>query len=552
MMRTIEGFLFAVAWASSSLMAASLLLRQERAPEILAALGVVLGVALAFRLRRLPRAGRVVVWVLVLLLPLAKAGKNLRDTVRYHAAWVADLSAAPAAEPAPAPEDRLNLVLITIDTLRRDALSSYGDLARTPNIEALARSGATFWAGYVLSNHTTPSMAGLFASSYPTQFAMSQIAYQVPESRVMPAQHLAEHGWSTAAVITNFKLVMDRLRLTSGFQHHLGMHHKEATIEVDGRSFSPPIFNLPPFRPAHREIPDTTEFVASRATSYLARGPREPFFLWLHLMDPHDPFAPPPGVASGPPSPSLGPFVDFDGDFSGREEDLAERIRLGERYVTAEEKAFIKARYLDEVRYVDEAVGALLETLAKRALLEHTVVVLTADHGEEFWDHGDFSHGQSFRDVLVNVPLIITHPTLANGANLHTPVSHIDLLPTLYELLGVPIPASCQGRSFAALLRGEPFEPRPAFFEQGALNQHQVGLVDGGSKVLFDDLDESLQVVGQDTYRTYAIPEPGRLEQLRALLREHVARNREQAGITFDPAYQREVEKNLKSLGYVR
>jgi arylsulfatase A-like enzyme len=520
-MRTIEGLLLAVFCAASGVMASSLLFRQERAPEILAALAAVLGVVLALRLRRLPRVGRVLVWALVLCLPLAKAAKNLRDAVRYHGAWTAELSVGPAAEPAQPSGDRLNLVLITIDTLRRDALCPYGDLVQTPHIEALARSGTTFWASYSLSNHTTPSMSGLFASSYPTQFALSQTTYEVPESRVMPAQLLAEHGWSTAAVITNFKLVTDRLRLTAGFERHLGMHHKEAIIEVDGRLFPPPIFDLPPFHLAHREIPDTTEFAASRATSYLARGPREPFFLWVHLMDPHDPFAPPPRFTSGPPSPSLGPFVDFDGDFSGGEEDLAERIRLGERYVTPEEKAFIKTRYLDEVRYVDEAVGSMLESLARRGLLERTLVVLTADHGEELWDHGDFSHGQSFRDVLVNVPLIIAHPFLGNGGNVHTPVSHIDLLPTLYDLLGVPIPASCQGRSFAPLLRGEPFEARPVFMEQGAYNQHQVGLVDGSFKALFDDLDESLQMVGQDTYRTYSAPEPAQLQELLLLFREH-------------------------------
>jgi arylsulfatase A-like enzyme len=163
----------------------------------------------------------------------------------------------------------------------------------------------------------------------------------------------------------------------------------------------------------------------------------------------------------------------------------------------------------------------MLESLARRGLLERTLVVLTADHGEELWDHGDFSHGQSFRDVLVNVPLIIAHPFLGNGGNVHTPVSHIDLLPTLYDLLGVPIPASCQGRSFAPLLRGEPFEARPVFMEQGAYNQHQVGLVDGSFKALFDDLDESLQMVGQDTYRTYSAPEPAQLQELLLLFREH-------------------------------
>jgi arylsulfatase A-like enzyme len=551
-MRRVEGVLLGVTCALSGIMGASLLFRQERAPQILASLGAVLGVALAFWLRRLPRGGRLLIWGLVLTLPLAKAAKNLLGTVRYHAAAAAELSSGAAAEPARSREERLNLVLITVDTLRRDALRPYGHLVETPHLEALARSGTTFWAGYSLSNHTTPSMAGLFASAYPSQFAMSETAFRVPEGHVMPAEHLRAHGFSTAAVITNFKLVMERLRLTSGFERHLGQHHKDATLEVDGRLVSPPVLNLPPFHRARREIPDTTAFITQKAGDYLARGPREPFFLWVHLMDPHDPFAPPSRLATGRASASFGPFVDFDGDFSLREADLAERIRLGERYVTLEEKQFIKTRYLDEVRYVDEAVGVLLEALARRALLERTLVVLTSDHGEEFWDHGDFSHGQSFRDVLVNVPLLIAHPTLASGANVHTPVGHVDLLPTIYDLLGVPLPATCQGRSFAALLRGEPFEERPVFMEQGAYNQHQVGLIHGASKVLFDDLDESLEVVEQDTFRTYSLPDPEQLAALRALAREHVARNRKLGGVAFDPAYQREVEENLRSLGYIR
>ncbi len=297
------------------------------------------------------------------------------------------------------PRLRQNVLLVTIDTLRADALGVYGGPASTPNIDALARRGVRFTFAHAHAVTTLPSHASIMTGQYPFQHGVrDNSGYRLDASRATIASLLKTRGYLTAAFIGGFPLTA-RFGLNAGFDTY------DDRVSGEG---GPAGFRLAK-RPA--------QAVIAAALAWIG-GHTEPWFVWVHLFDPHAPYRPPP---------------PFDREYASRP-------------------------YYGEVAYADSALGALLKAVA--ATERPTLVVLTADHGEALGDHGELTHGLFAYESTLRVPLVVAElgpgsGSLASGdpkagVVIGSPVRHVDVLPTILELTGISLPPGLPGRSLSA------------------------------------------------------------------------------------------------------
>jgi len=314
-------------------------------------------------------------------------------------------AAGPAAAEGPAAKPALNLLLITVDTLRADRLSCYDPAhVRTPNMDGLAGAGTAFSRAFSHVPLTLPAHASLLLGTTPPAHGVRDNGrFIVPAGAQTLAELLKSRGYATAAFVGGYPL-HSRFGLAQGFDAY---DDRFAAAPGVAREF------------AEARAGDVVE----KALAW-ARGPRSPWFLWVHLYDPHDPYEPPE------------PF----------------RTR------------FKDAPYDGEVAYVDETLGRLLAALRDRGLMDETVVVLTGDHGESLGEHGELTHGFLTYNPALWVPLIVAAPGLKPRRSEEI-VAHIDVFPTVCDLLGVPMPDGLEGRSLAPALEGRKLRPRPVYFE---------------------------------------------------------------------------------------
>jgi arylsulfatase A-like enzyme len=328
--------------------------------------------------------------------------------------------------------DRPNLLLVVVDTLRADHLGSHGNPRQpSPHLDALAEEGVRFARAYSTSPWTMPSVASILTGQQPSRHGVMRDPRSLPESAATLAERLADAGYRTAAVVSHVLLGA-----------HYGFGQGFAAFEArSGSSDSHTGGNVT--RAAVSLLRDLT-------------GTREPFFLFVHYFDPHYPYRD-------------HPDIPFAASRSGRlrggmpfPELLAMRSQL-----TPDEIAYLRALYDEEIRYTDEQIGILLAGLEETGALGDTLIAVTADHGEEFMEHGWLGHTTLLHDTLVHVPLVI-RPAGHAGAGIvvETPVSLVALAPTLLELLGIPADRpDFDGASFASLVRGGAAEPEAILAE---------------------------------------------------------------------------------------
>ena len=323
----------------------------------------------------------------------------------------------------------LNLLFILVDTLRFDALGAYGSHNATPIIDSLAHEGILFEKMYAQSSWTLPSVSSLVTGLWPSESP----GWTGPIRSVSPAatpiaEVLRQSGFTTGAFVAN--PVLEDRYYGRGFDSWWG---------------SPPENSV--FTPASE--------VASRAISWLGTHQTDRFFLYLHLMDPHDPYAPP--ERRGGDDPSLWP-------------GQPDPAYLGQVPMpSATEVDGWHALYEEEVAYVDREIGRVLATLEPE-VRARTIVVVTSDHGEEFLEHGFLKHGLTLFEEVIRVPFIISSPgILPAGFRIHEVARLVDALPTLLDLLSVKaepqLENSWAGVSLAAAIRRE--KPMPALVAMG-------------------------------------------------------------------------------------
>lgn len=403
----------------------------------------------------------------------------------------------PDAGPSPAEGNRRNLLLITIDTLRADRLGCYGSRsAATPVIDGLAGGGALFERAFAHAPLTLPAHACILLGRTPPAHGVhDNSGFVVRPEEATLAEWLKTRGYATAAFVGAFPLD-SRFGLTQGFD-----------VYDDNYGV--------------RE-PGLLEFVERRAGVVvdLARGwlrdrtGARPWFLWVHVFDPHQPWRPPE------------PFLT--------------------RYAASP--------YDGEIAYADLALGPLLADLGERDPEGRTVVILTADHGEGLGDHGELTHGYFAYNATLRVPLIISGPGI-EPARVPGNVAHIDLLPTICDLLGLDAPAGLQGISLRPALSGKAVPSRPIFFESlspfyGRGWAPLRGVLDGDEKFIDLPLPE-LYDVRADPGETRNLiagrdPAPYREASLRLLASLSTA-----AGSRPPAVPGREAREKLRSLGYL-
>jgi arylsulfatase A-like enzyme/Tfp pilus assembly protein PilF len=314
-------------------------------------------------------------------------------------------AAGPAMAAGASDKPALNLLLITIDTLRADRLSCYDPThVRTTTMDGLAAAGTVFTRAFSHVPLTLPAHTSLLTGLTPPAHGVRDNGrFVVPAGLRTLAELLKSRGYATAAFVGGYPL-HSRFGLAQGFDTY---DDRFAAAPGIAREF------------AEARAGD----VVDKALAW-AEKPRAPWFLWVHLYDPHDPYEPPE------------PF----------------RTR------------FKDAPYDGEVAYVDETLGRFLAVLRDRGLMDDTVVVLTGDHGESLGEHGELTHGFLTYNPALGVPLIVAAPGLKPRRS-EDIVAHVDVFPTVCDLLGVPKPDGLEGRSLVPALEGRKLRPRPVYFE---------------------------------------------------------------------------------------
>jgi arylsulfatase A-like enzyme len=343
--------------------------------------------------------------------------------------WANPTLYAPAAPAAGA-----NLILLSIDTLRADHLPSYGYPHDTaPFLDSLARGGTLFESCVAAATATTPSHMTMFTSLAPSAHGATDGFKTLSGAiRTLP-EWIRAQGLDTAAITED------------GW---VGVHQGFA------RGFDLFVENKSPRIMAPEGQVDRT-FASARRWLELHRDRR--FFLFLHTYQVHAPYAPPER------------YAHLFGVQDGVSVDERSPLHLRQR-----------ADYDREIRYTDDELASLFAALEALGLAERTVLVVTSDHGEEFLEHGLVSHGGHLYEESVRVPLVLRGPGVPAGRRIASPVGHADLMPTVLELLDLPVPGNLAGRSLRGLFAdaGAALDPRPVFSE--SWGDFQPGGPEGG------------------------------------------------------------------------
>ena len=321
----------------------------------------------------------------------------------------------PAAAPAEA-ADAPDIVIVVIDTLRADRLSLYGHHRPTsPYLDAIAADGMWFERAYAQSGWTLASFASLLTGQYPHQHLVSRdgclperFGRMTPATRTL-AEALQEAGYTTGAWMNNTFLAPE-FGLKDGFD----------TYDYQGAT-----------NDQHRTAAETVD----GGLTWLDQQPKDkPAFLLLHFMEPHLDYAPPADIhgtfATGPRPEKL-KYPANPNPFT--------MLQSGKIQLNESEIEYLKQLYDEEILAADKALGQLVDGLKSRGRYDNTLLVITSDHGEEFWEHGRFEHGHALWSELTQVPLVLHGPGARGGQKVETIVEHVDLVSALVRRGGARI-----------------------------------------------------------------------------------------------------------------
>lgn len=309
-------------------------------------------------------------------------------------AWLAASTLAAGAAPP-------NIVLITVDTTRADRMGFLGsERGLTPNLDALARQSVVFTRAYSQVPLTAPSHATILTGTYPQFHQVNNFGVPLATTLPFAPAILHAHGYHTAAFVG--AMVLDpKARSVPGFDREFDTYDAGFT-------------QMPPGGDRYHTAERRGGVVVARAMAWLNQHAHGPFFLWVHLYDPHDPYDPPEPYKS--------------------------------RYKSAP--------YDGEIAYADSVVGKLLEQLRTRGLYDNSVIAVMSDHGEALGGHGEDTHGMFLYDETIHVPLLFKLPgELFAGERVDGRVGLVDVLPTILQAVGIEVPQEVQGQSLLNMVK---------------------------------------------------------------------------------------------------
>lgn len=500
-------------------------------------LAIALGVGLWRLFRRLDqRGGLTRPGVVATLIALVAIGFTVAGWLAPKPERVAKTATATAKAGTPP------VILIAVDTLRADHLSAYGYQAnKTPNIDGLASDGVRYAEAYAQASWTRPSFATIFTGQYPSSHGAVHKSSLLPDRIDTMAESLSGAGYYTVGFPNNVN-ISPPFNFGQGFDeyNYLAPDHffyaSEAASKLtlyDGlrlvreRFLSKNVNVYNYYQPA--------EVVTARVTEWLdEHGEKpEPFFLFVHYMDPHDPY-----------------FVHpFNGEGYARVSNPNPPADVADKY---------RSLYDGEISYLDEHVGALLAELKRRGIYDKALIVFTADHGEEFQDHGGWWHGTTLYDEQINIPLIVKHPQSAGSQVVTDLAAHVDILPTMLSIAGVDVPKQAQGKPLALAAGAGPV--RDSVFAEEDLEGNVLQAVrtpewsfisanKGNPRGL--QPEELYQVSTDPGEKTdLASKDPTQLETMKAALGKAYLTAKENAGQGADTTIDAATHERLKQLGY--
>ena len=406
------------------------------------------------------------------------------------AAWAIWRSRADSPSPSTAP-----VILISIDTLRADRLPAYGyGKVRTPNIDAFAAQSVLFERAYAHAPQTLPAHSSIFSGLLPFEHGVrDNVGFTLKPGHWSLPGALRERGWPTAGFVSAYVL-----RAQTGIGQ--GFDTYDSELPAASGELSVGLVQ----RPGDATVAAAERWLAQRDAS-------RPFFLFLHLYEPHKPYAPPARFAS---------YEPYDG----------------------------------EVAYTDEILGTFFARLRALNLYDRATIVLLADHGEGLGDHGEQEHGLFLYQETIRIPLMVKVPGSRSARRVATPVQQIDLAPTILDVIGAPKPASLQGRSLTPLLAGSGTIPDAGIYSEALYSRYHFGwsemyaLTDARYRLIRAPRDELFDLE-RDPHEAASVAEerPQVRQAMRAAL-DGLIRN---ASITAPSAVSDQDRQRLAALGYV-
>ena len=294
-----------------------------------------------------------------------------------------------------------NVVIYLVDTLRADRLGVYGyDRDTSPVLDRWSSEAVRFERGYSPTSWTKPASVSLLSGLDPLSHRVEDRLDVIPSEVLLLSERLKASGFHTAAAVTNPNVLP-----LWGFGRGFDVYEDLDSVRRGTRA----------------------DAVVEHVTGWLPElAGKQPFFLYLHLLDPHDPYDPP---------------APFDAKFA-----RSTRSPLGRAW----------AAYDGEIAFGDAQFGRFIDRLKRHGLYDNTLILFTSDHGEELRDHGRMGHGRTLFEEVIRVPFLIRFPGGAHaGKTVRAPVSLIDVVPTVLSVLGEPVPSHLDGRDLTALLDGE-------------------------------------------------------------------------------------------------
>lgn len=438
------------------------------------------------------------------------------------------------------------IFLVVVDTVRADRLSCYGyEPHATHNIDNVASNGVMFTNAQSVASWTGPSMGAILTSNYPTQLGLvekpagSDKRFGWREKRPQLFYDLPHYDWTLPKIMKEAKFH------TAAFVNQPVISHGEG-FQRDFDDFYYPveqgeILSRQQTQPNRRQTWSSSKdaFVndvalVQKFEHWLATNTQKKLFVWLHLLTPHRPHNPPQE------------FSPLNQENTGSEEGR---------------RAELSAMYDGELRAADKLVGDIIKAIQQHIGLKRSLIVLTSDHGEEFWDHGMAEHGHSLHREVIHVPLIIISPAFPKGYTVNTPVRTIDIPPTLFALTGINVSYRFEGKNLSPIVAGKEEEP-PVFSEAMLYGSTERSLIDNGYKIMYDEQSKQWRLfdVQEDPGETVDLSEqlPERSLEMqkalnnlyRRLRRDYHSLSRKYTLQERKQNRQRALEA-LKSLGYI-
>jgi arylsulfatase A-like enzyme len=434
----------------------------------------------------------------------------------------------------PAPRRRPNLLIYLVDTLRADRVHCLGnERATTPNVDALARDGVLFTHASSQAPWTRPSIATLFTGLIPEHHTVT-FENGLPRAAATLAERMRAAGFETAAFTANAQVHAAGLDFEQGFDRFVGYQSTDRFARSD------------------EVVDDAIPWLDARAG--------RPFFLYVHTIDPHDPYDPPPATRGL-----------FEREYHGKIDDAHASVGEISRLLPLDDAdhEHLLALYDEEIAFADREFGRLLDHLKQLRLYDDTVILFLSDHGEELLDHGRLGHPRRLWNEVLHVPMVVRlpGPRAPRGLVVDELVRTMDWLPTLAALFDLPAPdpgfegidlAPAWSRRDGGELRGLPeldaiaqTEPDLESFQHGSfkLILEQASQGDRATARLFDFASDPHELHDLSAERPEAVTSLRR--QLAAMKAGFASRGFAPLGARRVTHFDPEVERALRQLGYV-